>query len=72
MSGLDKLNHNERDYVNDTDVVEMTAIEVQRLKEKCEHQAGLIERLTAQNGKLQYESRELSGCRIRLLRYLGR
>jgi hypothetical protein len=35
----------------------MTTQEVQRLKEKCERQADLIERLTEQNGHLQYKMR---------------
>ena len=57
MSGLDKLDHNESAYVNDTDVVEMTTLEAHRLNEKCERQADLIKRLTEQNGHLQYKMR---------------
>ena len=71
MSGLDKLDHNESAYVNHTDVVEKTAIEVQRLKEKCERQADLIERLTAQNGNLQYEKREVVRLSDQAFKVLG-
>ena len=49
----------------------MTTIEVQRLKEKCERQADLIERLTAQNGNLQYEKREVVRLSDQAFKILG-
>jgi hypothetical protein len=49
----------------------MTTQEVQRLKEKCERQADLIERLTAQNGNLQYASREVVRLSNEAFKILG-
>ena len=71
MSGLDKLNHNECTYVNDTDVVEMTTLEAHRLNEKCERQADLIKRLTEQNGHLQYKMREVVRLSDQAFKILG-
>jgi predicted RNase H-like nuclease (RuvC/YqgF family) len=51
----------------------MTALEKenQRLKEKCERQADLIERLTEQNGHLQYKMREVVRLSDQAFKILG-
>ena len=48
-----------------------TQKEFQRLKEKCERQAGLIERLTEQNGHLQYKMREVVRLSNQAFKILG-
>ena len=45
--------------------------EVQRLTEKCERQADLIERLTEQNGHLQYKMREVVRLSNQAFKILG-